>query len=382
MKILLIHNRYTKKSVSGENIVFDNEKKLLKNILGDKNVFVYEVSNDKVSKLELLINLFFSFKHYKNVKNIVKHHNIDLVHVHNFYPILSPSIFKASKVAGAKVIHTLHNYRLWCIAGTLYREGFGICELCIKNKFSLQGVLNKCYRKSLIQSLIAQLSFSFYKSTNIFKNIDYFIVLTNFQKHKVKVLGIDEKKIILKPNTFNIHTNLIKNKEGYIYVGRLEESKGIYILLNVWKQLDENFVLTIVGSGDIEEKLRNEYNYKNIIFKGRCNQEKTSQYIAKSKYLIQPSIWYETFGLTIVEAMGLGIPVIGFNIGTRNDFIVNKKNGFLSTINNFKNIIEKSYNYYDYELLSNNARKNSENFKEEIVISKQIEMYKKIINEK
>lgn len=382
MKILLIHNRYTKKSVSGENIVFDNEKKLLKNILGDKNVFVYEVSNDKVSKLELLINLFFSFKHYKNVKNIVKHHNIDLVHVHNFYPILSPSIFKASKVAGAKVIHTLHNYRLWCIAGTLYREGFGICELCIKNKFSLQGVLNKCYRKSLIQSLIAQLSFSFYKSTNIFKNIDYFIVLTNFQKHKVKVLGIDEKKIILKPNTFNIHTNLIKNKEGYIYVGRLEESKGIYILLNVWKQLDENFVLTIVGSGDIEEKLRNEYNYKNIIFKGRCNQEKTSQYIAKSKYLIQPSILYETFGLTIVEAMGLGIPVIGFNIGTRNDFIVNKKNGFLSTINNFKNIIEKSYNYYDYELLSNNARKNSENFKEEIVISKQIEMYKKIINEK
>lgn len=159
---------------------------------------------------------------------------------------MTPSVFKAAKDDGAKVIHTLHNYRLWCISGILYRDGVGICEKCIKNRFSLAGILNKCYRKSLLQSVVAQMAFWFYKVTKLFDTIDYFFVLTNFQKEKVKSLGIDESKIILKPNSLSMSFDTQKEKKNYVYVGRLEESKGIYKLLKVWKQLDARFVLTIV----------------------------------------------------------------------------------------------------------------------------------------
>jgi len=382
MKLLIIHNKYQSNNIGGEDIVYKNELESLSVKLGKENVFNYEVSNDDISKLKLFFEIWFSFKHYQNIKEIVQKNNIDIVHIHNFFPLLTPSVFKAAKDGGAKVIHTLHNYRLWCISGILYRDEFGICEKCINHKFSLAGIFNKCYRKSLIQSVVAQMAFWFYKVTKVFDNINYFFVLTNFQKEKVKSLGIDESKIILKPNSLNMSFVTQNEKQGYIYVGRLEESKGIYELLNVWKQLDERFVLIIIGGGEIEEKLKKEFSNANIIFKGKCSREVTLANIATSRYLIQPSLWYETFGLTIIEAMSFGVPVIGFDIGTRGDFIQDEVNGFLSHLNSLKEVVEKSFNYREYDGLSKNATQTAKLYENEYVIEKQIEIYKNILESK
>ncbi len=380
MKLLIIHNKYQSNNIGGEDIVYKNELESLQQELGKENVFSFEVANDDLSKLKLVFGIWFSIKYYKKIKNIVEKNRIDLVHVHNFYPLLTPSIFKASKDAGAKVVHTLHNYRLWCISGIFYRDGYGICELCASSKFSLNGILNKCFRKSLIQSILAQFSFWVYNFSKVFDNIDYFFVLTQFQKDKVKNFGIKDKRIILKPNSLNMNFDIKKKKNGYIYVGRLEESKGIYKLLKVWEQLDNKFILTVIGSGDIENELRKKYNQKNIIFKGKCSRKETLEYISKSKYLIQPSILYETFGLTIIEAMSYGVPIIGFNIGTRTNFIKDGINGFISLKNNLKDTVKKSFEYDDYESLSNNAILKAKEFENEYVIKNQIKIYKKILD--
>lgn len=382
MKLLIIHNKYQSNNIGGEDIVYQNELQSLSVKLGKENVFSYEISNDDINKVKLIFGIWFSFKYYREIKSIVENNNIDLVHIHNFYPLLTPSVFKAAKDGGAKVVHTLHNYRLWCISGIFYRDGYGICELCTKNKFSLKGILNKCFRKSLIQSILAQLSFWFYRTTKVFDNIDYFFVLTEFQKNKIKALGINEKKIIHKPNSLEMTFNASNKKDGYIYVGRLEESKGIFQLLKVWEKLDEKYILTIIGGGDIEDELRVKYKRKNIIFKGKCSREDTLSFIFNSKYLIQPSIWYETFGLTIIEAMSAGVPVIGFNIGTRGDFIEDEVNGFLSNICNLEKIIEKSYNFVKYNDLSKNSIKTAKFYENDYVLNKQIEIYKNILEEK
>jgi len=382
MKFLIIHNKYQSNNIGGEDIVYQNELESLQKKLGKENVYSYEMSNDDISKIKLIFAIWFNKRYYKEVKKIVEENNIDLVHIHNFYPLLTPSVFKASKDTGAKVVHTLHNYRLWCISGIFYRDKYGICEQCTKSKFSLQGIFNKCFRKSMVQSVLAQLSFWYYRATKVFNNIDYFFVLTNFQKEKVKSLGIDENRVILKPNSLHMSFDIQKGKKDYIYVGRLEESKGIFELLRVWEKLDEKYILTIIGSGNIENELRAKYKKKNIIFKGKCSREETLSAISKSKYLIQPSIWYETFGLTIIEAMSLGVPVIGFNIGTRADFIKDGVNGFLSSIDNLKSVIEKSYRYDEYERLSKNAIETAKLYENEYVIEKQIKIYENILENK
>ena len=170
MKILIIHNRYQSNNIGGEDIVYENELLFLQKKLGCENVYSYEVSNDDINKFKLLFEIWFSNEHYKKVRSIVKENRIDLVHVHNFFPLLTPSVFKAAKDEGAKVVHTLHNYRLWCISGILYRDNYGICELCTQKRFSFAGILNRCYRKSLLQSLVAQASFWFYRFTKVFDN--------------------------------------------------------------------------------------------------------------------------------------------------------------------------------------------------------------------
>ena len=382
MKILIIHNKYQSNNIGGEDIVYKNELKSLQDELGQDCVFSYEVSNDDINKIKLIWSIWFSKEHYNKVRQIVKENSIDLVHIHNFFPLLTPSIFKASKISGAKVIHTLHNYRFWCISGIFFRDNYGVCELCTKNKFSIKGILNKCYRESFFQSIVAQFAFWYYHVTKIFDNIDYFFVLTNFQKKKVESLGINENRIILKPNSVNILPGFRKDKSGYIYVGRLEESKGIYALLNIWQKLGEKYVLTIIGHGKSHKKLKKEYISPNIIFKGKCSREDTLRYISQSKYLIQPSLWYETFGLTIIEAMSFGVPVIGLDIGTRGDFIQDGVNGFLSNEENLSEVIEKSFEYGDYNFLSKHSFAKAKEFENIYITKKQIQLYKKIIEGK
>jgi glycosyltransferase involved in cell wall biosynthesis len=383
MKLLIVHNRYQSNNVGGEDIVYDNELKSLQDRLGRENVLAYQVSNDEIRKFKLLFGIWFAIKHYKNIKKIVTENKIDIVHVHNFFPLLTPSIFKAAKKAQAKVIHTLHNYRIWCISGILYRDGYGICELCTKSKLPLFGIKNKCYRKSRLQSVVAQFAFSFYKSLKMFRNIDYFFVLTNFQKQKVKELGIPENKIILKPNSIEEVNKSIAvdsiDKEGYIYVGRLEESKGIFKLLEAWVLLEPEYKLTIVGDGDFFDDLTRKYAAENIIFKGKCSREETLNFISNSKYLIQPSILYETFGLTIIEAMSFGIPVIGFDIGTRKDLIQDGINGFLAPEDKLLQTIKISYNYQNYDRLSKNAKSAAMGYQNQYMIAKQINIYKDIL---
>ena len=171
-------------------------------------------------------------------------------------------------------------------------------------------------------------------------------------------------------------------KHNYAYVGRLEESKGILNLLEIWDKFDEKYILTIVGGGDIEAELRRKYKKPNIIFKGKCSREETMAIVSHSKYLLQPSLWYETFGLTIIEAMSAGVPVIGYDIGTRGDFIKDGVNGFLSGPDELKSVIEKSFDYIDYDSLSKAAKESAKQYKNEYVIEKQIEIYKNILENK
>lgn len=84
MKLLIIHNKYQSNNICGEDIVYRNELESLQKKLGKENVFNYEVSNDDISKLKLLFEIWFSFRHYKNIKKLVQENKIDIVHIHNF----------------------------------------------------------------------------------------------------------------------------------------------------------------------------------------------------------------------------------------------------------------------------------------------------------
>ena len=381
MNILLVHNYYKKKLIGGEDIVFERELDSLRRHEGNNNIYEYHVSNDGMSIWQVLANVFYSKKSNRNIAQIIKKYDIQIMHVHNFFPLISTSIFLTAKKLGVKTIHTLHNYRFWCIGERLYREDYGICEKCVNMKLSIYGIFHGCFRNSRIQSLVFGLAFFFYRINKSFNAIDYFITLTKFQYDKILSFGISESKLKLKPN-FNSMPNVNRiqneNKSGYLFIGRLEESKGISQLLNIWRNLPEEFQLKIIGDGPLLDKLK-ALNIPNVEFYGTLQNDDVKIKLASSRYLLQTSLCYETFGLTIIEAFQMGTPVIGLNIGPRKDFIINNCNGFIAdNFDDLEPVIRKSYNYIEYNSLTQNALITAEKYNENDVINQQIEVYKEI----
>jgi glycosyltransferase involved in cell wall biosynthesis len=381
MKVLILHNQYIQQG--GEDIVVKNEFEVLQNTLGKEHVFEYVVKTNPDQKWKIVSSVLFSFKEYKNVFNFVKKNKIDIVHIHNYFPLLTISIFKAARDAGAKVIHTAHNYKLWCIAGTFYRDQVGICTLCIKSNNILSGIRHKCYRNSLFQSAITKLSFWNYKQRGMLNYIDKLIVLSEFQFQLFADLGIEKEKMVLKGNMvhFNPSSININNKKDYLFIGRLEYSKGIDFLLSNWKLLPSSFILKIIGTGSLDTQLRSQYaEFKNIVFLGALNKTKVGEYIRSAKYTIQPSLWYETFGLTIIESMMLGTPVIGLNIGTRNEMIDSGKNGLITTEEKFISTIIESEKFELYEKMCHEAVACALKYQPENIIQQQLSIYKEVLN--
>lgn len=241
------------------------------------------------------------------------------------------------------------------------------------------GIQYGCYRNSKLQSLLAVWAFVFYKRIGTFGQIDRFIAMSEFQKEKLQRLGVESSKIILKPNMVPALSNFNSSRKGYVYVGRLEEAKGVKLLLKVWQKLPSHFELTLVGGGPLEDLLRSENKSSNIKFKGYCSPKETLEIMSTAKYGVHTSLMFETFGLTIVEFMRLGVPVIAFDIGTRKELIANQVNGFLCKPEDLESTIMKADLFEAYDQMSNNSTEFAKRFDEKTIIEEQLSFYQQMI---
>ncbi len=373
MKVLLIHNAYQKHLKGGEDAVFEREKKALEHKLGVQNVLSLTLSNDDIQLWKLPFQIWSNRAFAKKVTQLCQQHQVDLVHVHNFFPLVTPSVFLAAKRSGAKVIQTLHNYRWWCLSGTFFYQG-KICKKCQSKRLMWPGILRGCYRGSIIQSLLAGLAFAYYKRKKVMQAIDGFLVLSEHQRQQVShVLPV--QKVFLKPNAIDIKTIKPFEKRGFVFVGRLEEGKGISLLCDVWESLGEKAPsLTVIGDGPLRDDLERKYKHLPIVFMGTQSKDNVNQALAQAKFCIHPSLYYETFGLVILEAMAVGTPVIGFDIGTRSELIEHGVNGVLSSPSELKQTL-LTLDLFNYSALSKQAILFAGQFEEEHLSKKQLQIY-------
>ncbi|CAM4143614.1 glycosyl transferase [Bacillus luti] len=364
MRVLFIHNYYQQSG--GEDNVVAQEMMLLKKYGID--VQLYSVHNDEIkqkskfSKAKLAVEAVWSYTEYKKMKNYLMEIKPDVVHVHNFFPLLSPSIYYACQKLGIPIVQTLHNYRLICPSAMLMRNN-QICENCLDSSL-WNAVKYGCYRDSRAQTLPVTMMIKFNRIIGTWENtVDRYIALTNFSKKKFTQGGISESKIVVKPNFLmqnseQIHRNL--DEEYILFVGRISEEKGIRNLLNAWKQIDnkKGTKLYIIGDGPDKKMLESEHFADDICFLGKKDSKDVLFYMKNAKYLIVPSIWYEGFPMTIVEAYSVGTPVLCSKIGSLQEVVINGETGFHFKHNNIEEItsvIQKSLNYEGYGNMRGNV---------------------------
>lgn len=320
MNVLVIHNTY--QQPGGEDVVVDQETKLLERH-GHK-VITYKRSNDEIEGLSFgqklgLISRMVSADDTKiAVRRIIRDLKPEVVHVHNTFLMVSPSVYEVCQEEDVPVVQTLHNYRLICPASTLFRDNQP-CEGCLTHNL-LRSVQHGCYRDSrLMSAAIARMLQTHRLRRTWDTQIDGYVAISSFVREKFVQAGFPAGTITVKPNFVDPDPGERFDHRDYaLFVGRLSPEKGLLTLLQAWERLPCTVPLVIAGDGPMRPQLEAEVARKGLSrvhFAGRLRRQETYDAIKRSAFLVVPSIWYEPFGLVVAEAFACGTPVLGASVG-------------------------------------------------------------------
>lgn len=356
MRVLILHNEY--QNYGGEDAVFNLERKILSENNIDINYLLF--SNHSITTLNDKIQTSISIK--KNVKNLeiikieLKQGNYDIIHCHNFFPLISPGLHLLAKEMNIPIVQTIHNYRLFCSNGFFWKKN-SKCQKCLNNNY--WGVFHKCYKNSSIGSyIVKKFQDASIKNKYWIDSVTLFFVLSNYAKNIFIQNGIPKDKLYVKPNfidNINKPTYSFNEKQEFLYVGRLDSTKGILELAEMIRS-NNDLSLKIIGSGPLKNEIENMQCH-NLSIAGHISDQKIlKDEYSKAKALIFSSKSHESQPMTIVEAMSIGLPIISFNNPSikemfgqdyPNELFYSNENELLKSINFLKDIknLKKTSNY-------------------------------------
>jgi glycosyltransferase involved in cell wall biosynthesis len=328
MKILILHNYY--QQPGGEDLVVQQEQALLE--AKGHTVALLAANNRSITGImkRAAIALGTVYSPYSRVKveKEIGSFEPDLVHVHNFFPQLSPSVYYACRTAKLPVVQTLHNFRLICLNALLFRDGKP-CELCVGRSVAWPGITHACYRESYSGSAVLGAMLATHRVWGTWRMaVDAYVTLSNFARRKLVAGGVPSSRLFVKPNCLMPDPGVRKASGNFaLFVGRLSPEKGIKTLLAAWRHF-RGRELKVVGDGPLRDAVE-ESDDPNVEFLGRQSAEVVLELMGAAAFLIFPSECYENFPRVIVEAFAKGVPVLGSRLGSAEELIEDGRTGVL-----------------------------------------------------
>jgi len=306
-------------------------------------IFIFKRKSGNIKGLWRKICAFtksiYSSSAKKEFSTILKREHPDVVHVHNLYPLISPSVLVACRESDVPVVMTCHNYRLICPTG-LFFDGGEICKRC-KDGREYWCVLKNC-RNNIFESFCYASRNAVARKMRFFQdNVTFYVPPTEFVKHKLVDAGFPEEWIRVIPNMVSIPDSDVDPSSGdYVaYAGRISPEKGIDTLLAAATKVHE-VPVRLAGEGPRMAQMVKDAP-KNAIFVGFLKGVDISAFYEKARFLVVSSICFESFGLVVVEAMSYGLPVIASRIGGIPEIVEDGVTGFLFEPGNADELAEK-----------------------------------------
>jgi glycosyltransferase involved in cell wall biosynthesis len=371
MKIIIAHNLY--QQPGGEDVVVRQEMQILRS--AGHEVLLYERSNHEaesfsgIKRLTLFAHTTWSTDTLREFEKLLLRERPDLVHVHNTFVMISPSIYEACKHAGVPVVQTLHNYRLFCPAGTFLRNGLP-CEDCVTGS-PFSSVRHRCYRKSASATAAVATMLAINHQRGTYENdINRYIALTDFARRKFVECGLPAQKVAVKPNFVHPDPGERQSIANYaVFMGRLTPEKGLATALKAWKLLPSEMELKVLGDGpslhELQQAAKN-LELSNVTFLGRLSRQQAFEYLANARFLLFPSEWYESFPMTILEAYAHGVPVVASRIGVMPEIVKESQTGMIFEPRNAESLARLVESFWSetglIRQLGHNARREYEMF--------------------
>lgn len=361
MRILLA-NKFWYLKGGAERVVFETKKLLEAN--GDRvsafamkdmrnqasaqeRFFVSHVETDRLrfdwQGLRTAGRMLWSYEAARKFEALLKDAEPDVIHAHNIYHQISPSILPVAKKHGVPVVMTLHDYHLVSPNYGMFDRG-QVVEPSKRHPY-MDTLGRKLIDGSAVKSALSAFEGWLHHAMGVYGSVAKLIAPSEFLKKKIVEYGIDENRIEVVPHAIDLEGRAprYQSENRIVFVGRLSPEKGVDVLLRAMKEV-RGLECAIVGDGpqrDHLERLAEELDLSNVTFLGALYGSELDREIARAKAVIIPSQSYETFGLTALEAYAFGKPVIASRIGALPEVVREEETGLLFTPTEPKELAEK-----------------------------------------
>jgi len=323
LRVLVAHNAYQQRG--GEDAVVDAEIRLLQGRGHEVELFPrHNDEIDQIGKIAAAVQAIWSVRTINDLARRIAVFKPDVIHAHNTFPLISPSLYAAAARAGVPIVQTLHNYRLLCPQAMFLRDG-RVCEDCL-GKFPWRGVVHRCYRGSAPQTAVLALMLGIHRAMGTYREkVTRYIAQTEFSRRKFIDGGLPPERISVKPNFVDMPRGKERERSGGLLVGRLSGEKGIAVLLDALNRMPGSGV-DIIGVGPEDARLR---VHKGVRLHGWLEPAEVAERMRAAAFLVVPSLWYEGFPRVIVEAFACALPVIASRLGSIAEIIRDGETGLL-----------------------------------------------------
>lgn len=314
MRVLLVHNRYRSEAPSGENLVVDQEHAAL-SARGHEVALFQRHSEDiagwsRTRRATLPVQVLWNDGSRRELTRQIKQFAPDVVHIHNTFPLVTPSVLHACRGAGAPVVATFHNYRLACANGAFFRCG-RVCHECLGQPF-VPAMKHGCYRGSAAAT--APVVAGAWLHARAWRDlVSAYIFISAAQLDLLAPVGVPAERRFVKHNFVPPLPEVQEPTEHVVaYVGRLDVAKGIPFLMRAWDGFcglrpGSALRLLVAGGGPLSDDVaRWARTRPSVTVVGHVSRAEVARILARSRAAVVPSQWEETFGLVAVEAMAAG----------------------------------------------------------------------------
>jgi glycosyltransferase involved in cell wall biosynthesis len=330
MRILMLHNRY--KIPGGEDVSTSMQVELLRS--SGHSVELVEETSDRVDTLgasRTAVRAIWSQESYKRVSALLERSRFDVMHVQNFFPLFSPSVYYAARRHGVPVVQSLRNFRLICPEGMLYRDG-QVCTECVGRRFASPGVKYGCYRGSRSGTSVVATMSATHRLAGSWRNlVSVYVTPSRFAAEMYVEGGWEPNSIVTIPNFVHPDPGVGSGTGAHaLFVGRLAPPKGLETMLAAWRQDKVNFPLKIAGDGPLRHIVEREADQNPLItYLGPVTPVEASDLMGSATFVVVPTVGIETFGRVAAEALAKGTPGVVSDAGGLKEIIDEGSTGWL-----------------------------------------------------
>jgi glycosyltransferase involved in cell wall biosynthesis len=341
VKLLQIYNQY-RSAFNGEEAVVELTASIIERHGGTSRLMMRSsrgVDETLGGKVRAFWSGIYSHEAYRCMEQTLAEDRPDVVHVHNLYPLFSPSVLVACKRAGVPVVMSVHNQHLTCPRADHLHHG-SICEKCVGGG-EFNCVLQNC-RQNIFESVAYATRSMVARRRRLFHdNVTLFLALSEFAKSRLVEAGFSDERIVVLRNMVAASPGPADPTQGSYaaFAGRMSQEKGLHSLLQAASDYPECSV-QLAGDGPLMEHFQKNAP-AHVKLNGQLNAEQMFDFYRGARFAVVPSITYEMCPLVILEAFSHGVPVIASRLGAQREMVDDGVNGLLFEPGNANDLRDK-----------------------------------------